>query len=119
MLNKVLGDGTGLPCTWIWYDLYKIADKTARNFYYGNFYYNYEQSNYSDLYRSKKMSSLIRTLRAIYPEQVFLEITPEDMEAASPNNSDYSYDVARRHALINRLVLNCFTNWLRMEAPIE
>jgi hypothetical protein len=66
-----------------------------------------------------KMSSLIKKLTAIYPEQVFLEITPEDLEAASPNNSDYSYDVARRHALINRLVLNCFTNWLRMEAPIE
>ncbi|MCL2925559.1 MAG: DUF1822 family protein, partial [Trichodesmium sp. MAG_R04] len=65
------------------------------------------------------MYSLIRTLTAIYPEQVFLEITPEHIEAASPNNSDYSYDVARRHALINRLVLNCFTNWLRMEAPIE
>ena len=65
------------------------------------------------------MSSLIKMLRSIYPEQVFLEITPEDIEAASPNNSDYSYDVARRHALINRLVLNCFTNWLRMEAPIE
>ena len=65
------------------------------------------------------MSSLIKKLTAIYPKQVFLEITPEDLEAASPNNSDYSYDVARRHALINRLVLNCFTNWLRMEAPIE
>ena len=65
------------------------------------------------------MSSLIKELTAIYPKQVFLEITPEDMEAASPKNSDYSYDVARHHALINRLVLNCFTNWLRKEAPIE
>ena len=65
------------------------------------------------------MSSLIKKLTAIYPKQVFLEITPENLEAASPNNSDYSYDVARHHALINRLVLNCFTNWLRKEAPIE
>ena len=65
------------------------------------------------------MSSLIKKLTEIYPKQVFLEITPEDLEAASPNNSDYSYDVARHHALINRLLLNCFTNWLRKEAPIE
>ena len=55
----------------------------------------------------------------MYPRQVFLEFTPEHIEAASPNNADYSYDVARSHPLINRLVLNCFTNWLRMEAPIE
>ncbi|NEO52677.1 MAG: DUF1822 family protein [Okeania sp. SIO3B5] len=65
------------------------------------------------------MSSLIETLTAIYPEQVFLEITPEDIEAETPNNDDYSYDVARRHALINRLVLNRFTKWLKTEAPIE
>lgn len=65
------------------------------------------------------MSSLIKMLRSIYPEQPFLEITPEDLEAAFPNNLDYSYDVARHHALINRLLLNWFTNWLRKEAPIE
>jgi len=65
------------------------------------------------------MSASIGTLTAIYPEQIFLEIAPEDIESASPNNADYSYDVARRHALINRLVLNRFTNWLRTEAPIE
>ena len=65
------------------------------------------------------MSSLIGTLTAIHPKQVFLKIAPEDIEAASPNNTDYSYDVARRHALINGLVLNRFTDWLRTETSIE
>ena len=65
------------------------------------------------------MSSLIASFKAIYPEQVFLEFTTEDIEAASPNDADYSYNVARRHALINRLVLNRFLKWLETEAPIE
>ena len=65
------------------------------------------------------MCSLIKTLREIYPRQVFLEITRKHIEAASPNSTDYSYDVARRHAFINRLVLNCFKQLLQMEEPIE
>ncbi len=65
------------------------------------------------------MSSLIETFTTIYPEQLFLEISPEDIEAASKKPEVYSYDVARRHGLINCLVLNRFFTWLNTEAPIE
>lgn len=65
------------------------------------------------------MSNFVETFTAIYPEQLFLEITPEDLEAASPEPEVYSYDVARRHGLINCLVLNRFLTWLNTEAPIE
>ena len=59
------------------------------------------------------MCSLIKTLTAMYPQQVFMAITPEHIEAASANNKDYSYDLARRHALINRLEMLLRTGFRR------
>jgi len=62
---------------------------------------------------------MIEIFTTLFPEQIFLELSPEEIEEAWPAETEYSYNVARRNAFINRLCLDAFCNWLKLESGIE
>lgn len=51
-----------------------------------------------------------------YPHQVWWEFLPAEMRVALPSSGDYSNDVARWNAYLNRLVLNALLPWLAEES---
>ncbi len=63
--------------------------------------------------------SNLELMAILYPEQTILEISPKEIKEAYPAEEDYSNDVARRNAFLNRLVLNAFFHWLRTESGID
>ncbi|MCU0516649.1 MAG: DUF1822 family protein [Oscillatoria sp. Prado101] len=54
-----------------------------------------------------------------YPNQVWLEFSPQERAAAWPATGDYSGDAARWNAYLNRLVLNAVLPWLQEESGTE
>jgi len=53
-----------------------------------------------------------------YPNQVWWEFSAAEMNAALPSSGDYSNDVARWNAYLNRLVLNALLPWLEEESSM-
>lgn len=62
---------------------------------------------------------LLEALTTLYPDQVWLEVSPEDIEKTWPLEQEYSYDVARWTAFKNRLTLDAFLGWFKAESGIE
>lgn len=65
------------------------------------------------------MSNILEPLTTLYPDQVWLEVSPEQLEQTWPSEQEYSYDVARWTAFKNCLTLNAFLVWLKAESGIE
>ncbi|MCU0534355.1 MAG: DUF1822 family protein [Hydrococcus sp. Prado102] len=63
------------------------------------------------------MNSGIQILSTIYSDHIWLEISEEDLTAAKPSPREYSNEMGRHYAFINRLCLNAFLQW--MEANLE
>ena len=53
------------------------------------------------------------------PDQVWLEVSPEQVKQSWPLQQEYSYDVARWTAYKNRLTLNAFLDWFQAESGLE
>ncbi len=65
------------------------------------------------------MSNILEALTTLYPDQIWLEVSTEQLEQTIANEQKYSYDVARSIASNNRLALDGFLNWFRTESGIE
>lgn len=65
------------------------------------------------------MSMLLEALTTLYPDQVWLEVSPDEIEKTWPLDLEYSYDVARWTAFKNRLTLDAFLGWFKAESGIE
>ncbi len=65
------------------------------------------------------MTNILEALTTLYPDQVWLEVSPEQLEQAWPSEQEYSYDVARWTAFKNRSTLNAFLAWFKAESGIE
>ena len=65
------------------------------------------------------MSDILSALTTLYPSQVWLEVSQEQLDQAWLAEQKYSYDVARWTAFKNRLTLNAFLAWLKAESGVE
>ncbi len=54
----------------------------------------------------------LEQLQQIYPQAIWLDITPPDLEAAQPNAQLYSNSTGLYNATLNQLCLNKFRDWL-------
>lgn len=67
----------------------------------------------------KTMTNLELT-EALYSEQTIIKLSTKDIEKAHKSvEKDYSNDVSRQRAFINRLTLNAVKNWLETESGLE
>ncbi|MBD6617663.1 DUF1822 family protein [Komarekiella sp. 'clone 1'] len=65
------------------------------------------------------MSNILSALTTLYPNQVWLELSPQELEQTGSSQQEYSYDVARWTAFKNRLTLDAFLAWLKAESGVE
>ncbi|MBO3458271.1 DUF1822 family protein [Aetokthonos hydrillicola Thurmond2011] len=65
------------------------------------------------------MSNILEALTTLYPDQICLELSTEQMEQTIASEQKYSYDVARSIASNNRLALDGFLNWFKTESGVE
>ncbi len=65
------------------------------------------------------MSNVLSALTTLYPDQVWLEVSPKQLEQTWPLEQEYSSDSARWTAFKNRLTLDAFLTWLKAESGIE
>lgn len=63
------------------------------------------------------MSTL--SLTTLYPDQMWLEVSREQLEQTIASEQRYSYDVAANTAINNRLTLEAFSSWLLSESGID
>ena len=63
----------------------------------------------------------LNELMAIYPEQIWIDISPESREKAwqQTQNQPYSNAGSRWNAYLNCLCLNTFTRWVKEEPELE
>lgn len=65
------------------------------------------------------MSNVLSALTTLYPDQVWLEVSPKQLEQTWLLEQEYSSDSARWTAFKNRLTLDAFLTWLKAESGIE
>jgi hypothetical protein len=65
------------------------------------------------------MSNVLSALTTLYPDQVWLELSPEQLEQTWSSQQEYSYEVARWTAFKNHLTLDAFLAWFKAESGIE
>ncbi len=65
------------------------------------------------------MSNILSALTTLYPNQVWLEVSPDQLEQTRLSQQEYSYDVAWWTAFKNRLTLDAFLAWFKAESGIE
>lgn len=65
------------------------------------------------------MSNILSALTTLYPNQVWLEVSPEQVEQTWSLEYTYSNDVARWNAFKNRLTLDAFLAWFKAESGID
>ncbi len=63
----------------------------------------------------------LNELMAIYPEQIWIDISPESREKAwqQTQNQSYSNAASRWNAYLNCLCLNAFTRWVKEEPDLQ
>jgi Protein of unknown function (DUF1822) len=63
----------------------------------------------------------LNELMAIYPEQIWIDISPEEREKAwqQTQNQRYSNAASRWNAYLNCLCLNTFTRWIKEEPDLQ
>jgi len=64
------------------------------------------------------MSDILSALTTLYPDQVWLELSPFQLEQTGLSQQEYSYDVARWTAFKNCLALDAFLAWLKAESGV-
>lgn len=64
------------------------------------------------------MSDILSALTTLYPDQVWLELSPQELEQTGLSQQEYSYDVARWTAFKNCLALDTFLAWLKAESGV-
>lgn len=65
------------------------------------------------------MSNFLSALTTLYPDQVWLEVSPKQLEQTWSSEQEYSSDIACWTAFKNRLTLDTFLAWLETESGIE
>ena len=65
------------------------------------------------------MTFSLDQLAIAYPDQLWLEFSPQDKEKAWPHERDYSNNAARWRAYLNRLCLNILLPALQQEDPLK
>ncbi|MEP0872808.1 DUF1822 family protein [Trichocoleus desertorum AS-A10] len=65
------------------------------------------------------MSDILSALTTLYPDQVWLELSPLQLEQTELSQQEYSYDVARWTAFKNCLALDAFLAWLKAESFVS
>ena len=65
------------------------------------------------------MSRILEAFTTLYPDQIWLEVSLDEIKQKWPLEQEYSYDVARWNAFLNRLTLDVFLRWLEAESGIE
>lgn len=65
------------------------------------------------------MTFSLDELALAYSDQLWLEFSPSEQEAAWPLDQDYSHDAARWRAYLNRLCLNILVPALQQEANFK
>lgn len=65
------------------------------------------------------MTFSLDQLAIAYSDQLWLEFSPSQQEAAWPSDQDYSHDAARWRAYLNRLCLNILVPVLQQEDPLK
>ena len=65
------------------------------------------------------MSTKLQKLIAACPQNLWLELSPQDRSIESQQINSYSNDVARRRAYINNLCLNAVLGWLQNEPDLQ
>lgn len=63
--------------------------------------------------------STIEELTAIYPEQLSLELLPEDIEKAWPAETQFSSNISKWNAYLNRLCLQTIIRYLETESEFK
>ncbi|MEM8778362.1 MAG: DUF1822 family protein [Cyanobacteria bacterium P01_G01_bin.49] len=63
--------------------------------------------------------STIEELTAIYPEQLSLELSPEDIEKAWPAEAQFSSNISKWNAYLNRLCLQTIIRYLETESEFK
>lgn len=65
------------------------------------------------------MSSILEAFTTLYPDQIWLEVSLDEIKKKWPLEQEYSYDVARWNAFLNRLTLDVFLRWIEEESGIK
>ncbi len=68
---------------------------------------------------SMKMSMSLEALTTLCPDQIWLEVSPDEIENKWSSQHKYSYDVARWNAFLNNLTLDAFLKWIEEESGIK
>lgn len=53
------------------------------------------------------------TLKQLYSEHIWLEISESDLQKAESLSQNYSNETSKNYAYMNSLVKNCFINWMK------
>lgn len=65
------------------------------------------------------MNFIVQTLSKIYSEEIWIEISEEDLKIAQPITQNYSNQTALNQAYLNRLCLNVFLPWIKNHLALE
>ncbi|BAU67548.1 hypothetical protein STA3757_49700 (plasmid) [Stanieria sp. NIES-3757] len=66
-----------------------------------------------------QQSNSISIIEALYPEQITISLSPEEINRAKPREQDYSNDWARHNAWLNRLSVDAICKWLQEEIETD
>lgn len=59
------------------------------------------------------------TLKQVYSEHIWLEISESDLKKAESLSQKYSNETGKNYAYMNSLVRNCFVNWLKQNLDLK